>query len=297
MDHPPAASEAPEFDALVAEAAATLRRGQIDLLSHFWRLGELFARFQIAAAEGRCPGRTARSFAEALRNHGQEATVAQLQLAQRIYDRYKADELAALVERGFTVSHLKTLMPLDEALREKLEQEAVGEDGRVVPTRELRQAVRAARIASLAEAPEADPLPEPVAARTARLEGARAAALTDDDGGPLITDSDDGGDETPPLADSTPASSPHIRVGAVASREYSKPPLAVIKRATGAAEALADVLPALWTALAEVERIGFDSDRAQQNFRQQAELLTTAFAGLQRIAPAALDRLGAVTRS
>jgi hypothetical protein len=130
MDHPPTAAEAPEFDALVEEAADTLRRGQVDLLTHFWRLGELFARFQTAAAEGRFPGRTARSFAEALRDHGQEATVAQLQLAQRIYDRYKADDLAGLVGKGFTVSHLKTLLPLDEALREKLEQQAVGEDGR-----------------------------------------------------------------------------------------------------------------------------------------------------------------------
>lgn len=294
MEQLPAA-EQPDFDLLVAEAADTLRRGQIDLLTHFWRLGELFARFQVAAAEGRFPGRTARSFAEALRGHGQEATVAQLQLAQRIYDRYQQDEIAALVGKGFTVSHLKTLLPLDEALRERLEQEAVGEDGRALPTRELRQAVRAARIAALAEAPEADPLPEPsdpVAARDAHRDTPRVAAIPDD-GGPLV-----GGEEEAPALDpgTGPAASPGIRVGAVATREYSKPPLAVVKRATGAAEALADVLPSLWTALAEVERIGFDSERAQQNFRQQVELLTTAFAGLQRIAPAALDRLAAATR-
>jgi hypothetical protein len=112
----------------------------------------------------------------------------------------------------------------------------------------------------------------------------------------MIADTGETSEPVPADPGAGPAASPGIRVGAVATREYSKPPLAVVKRATGAAEALADVLPALWTALAEVERIGFDSDRAQQNFRQQVELLTTAFAGLQRIAPAALDRLAAASR-
>lgn len=278
------------FERLVAEAAATLRQGQSDLLGHFWRLGELVDRLQREA-----PERTLRHFAAGLRDAGQDVSAAQLQQAKRIFDRYQAEELPTLVERGFTITHLKALLPLDEALRERVEQAAVGDDGRVRSTRELREAVRAERIRSLAEDPPAEDVAMGTDDAPAYTEAARLGRspspqveTIDGDGGPLAGPAE--------IAASAPAISA-ITVGAVATREYSRPPLAVLKRASCAAEALADVMPALWTAIAEAERIGWDSERAQHNFRDQAELLITAFDGLRQVAPTAVERLRAALRA
>ena len=272
----------PVFAALVEDTVAALRRGQEDLLGHYWALGELTARFSTEADAGKLGPLTLRAFAEGLRDRGQDVSVTQLTQAKRIFDRYRREDLPALIGKGFTVSHLKALLPLPDQVREAVEAKVVDDSGRISSTRAVQQAVRAAKVESLAEIPEPEDAlaAAPRAARTASAPQAIASAA--DDGGPLLA--------TPVAGADTP------RIGLVEVREYSRPPLATVRRAAAAAEALADVLPALWTTLAEVEKVGWESDTQAKNFRAQADLLITAFNGLQQVAPTALQRLNAALR-
>jgi len=275
----------PAFNSLVDETVAALKRGQQGLLSHYWELGGLVARFTSEAESGRLGHLTLRAFAEGLRDRGQEVSVTQLTQARRIHDRYQQSDLPELIAKGFTISHLKALLPLPEGIRETVEANTTDDQGRIAPTRAVHQAVRAARIASMADIPDSDEaLPE------AHDRAARTISLAT----PLANGLEDGGPRTIPAPTLPDSDGP--KVGAVAHRDYSQPPLATVRRASAAAESLADVLPALWTTLAEVEKVGWESDTQARNFRTQAELLITAFTGLQQVAPTALVRLQSALR-
>jgi hypothetical protein len=292
----------PEVQALVERTVAVLRKGQADLLDHYWQVGACFAKFLTLAAKGGAGTVTVRDFAAALTRAGQECAPSTLHLAKRIHDTYDRAALPGMVARGLSVTALKALLPLEEGLRAKVEEKL---EAAPLSTRDLRAVIRAERGEAAAatfqgaplwydgEATDAGAQDEDAAADAARAVRAGAAYQINAD--PRVAPSPEEiyAEDSPgprnigaaPQAGAIPARARTV------VHEYSRPPLPAIKAANGAAEKFADQLPGLWRTLDEVSQVGWDSDRARENFRVEVERLLTIMQGLQAGAPEAVRRL------
>ena len=285
------------YASLVGEVAALLRRGQTDMLANAWELGQLYSGFLDGCEDGRYPGGTAAAFAKQLGAAGQPVTVSALASAKRIFDRYRQEEIPALVERGYTISHVKLLAALPDELTTKIEVE--DEQGRAKPTRAVADAIRQVRSEALAERMDSESMldaePREAAFRMGTPAPARSDLGDDHDGGPLIIDAP-AIDTTPMDAADAAVAAVGRQVGLVADFQPARPFMPVMKRATNAAEAMADILPLLWRAIEDAGKVGFDSDRQRANFTSQARLLIQTFEALHGAAPEAMRRLEAAVR-
>jgi hypothetical protein len=303
MDHPPSATATvygtgwkADYQALVGETVACLRRGQSDLLEHYWTLGELYTRF-LTGVENRAFGDLdAKSFVQSLQEQGLEIGVANLQQAKRIHDHYQREALPGLVARGLTVSHLKALLPMDEALRGQVEERIRREDGSVCSTRAMQEVIRATRVEAIA-----DKVRSAAAGLGEEETIAEADSAPADEADQAVHDEldRDPAGERPAAREAAGAARTAVARpgaggrGAGAPTASGRPPLPIIKAINSAAEKFADQLPELWRALTAVQKTGWDSDRQRDNFRVQAELLCSVMEGMQSIAPQAIAKLRA----
>jgi hypothetical protein len=289
-----------EVKTLVERTLAVLRKGQADLLDHYWQVGACFARFLNLAARGGAGTVTVRDFAAALTRAGQDCSPSTLHLAKKIHDTYDRAALPGMVARGLSVTHLKSLLPLDETVRAKVEERM---QATPLSSRDLRAVIREERGEAAAtrfqaaptwydgEATDSGDLDEDAAADAARAIRAGGAMRIATD--PRVAPPEDEiySEDSPGPRNIGPGPGPVPARARTVVHEYSRPPLPAIKSATNAAEKFADQLPALWRTLDEVSRVGWDSDKARDNFRQEVERMLTIMEGLQAGAPEAVRRL------
>lgn len=233
-------------------------------LRWYWEMGALFSRFLDGETSGKLGGRTVDNFVNDIRESGFEIEIgkATLYAAKQIHDRYPVEHLGTLIEAGVRVGHLKLLMPLTQEARTRAEKKLIDKDGKARLTiRQLEDVINdqkrndAQASAARIDAPK-DSKSAPAAS------GDDEELFGDGDAPTTTTNGDD------PLTLNTPAKGEHRTAN---PKEFSEAPLPVLKRfgkaansATVAAEKAAQIA-------AEAIKVGFDGDRARQNFLEELQ--------------------------
>lgn len=135
------------YKTLLDKFAAAVRGGEADNLKRYHSIGELFNAFTEGAERNTYGERTVDQLAEDLAERGLLADIKDgkrfLYWAKSIYDDYSdVDSLVELAERGFTVTHAKSLFVLDEEFRARVVERLANPDGSIISTRELDAVIK-----------------------------------------------------------------------------------------------------------------------------------------------------------
>ncbi len=239
-------------------------------LKRYHKIGQLFSEFVAGLDSNRYGDATVEKLAADLTENGVLAEVRDprrfLYWAKNVFDAYpEFANLEELAGRGFTVSHAKRLFSLSPEVREEVER-AMIQDGRIVSTRdldELVQSINQRRIgeASAEAAEEARTEREAADAEPTEEEGEEAGEIVE--GAP--TDAAEATEEGEAAAPAT---------GAPAARERTiASPAKVIKTIDKALTRANMGIPDAFIVMRESQQIGFDSDRAEENYKAQLRAL------------------------
>jgi len=257
------------YKALLDKFAATARGGEADNLKRYHGIGELFNEFTEGVPRNAYGERTVDQLAEDLSDRGLLVDIKDgkrfLYWAKSIYDDYSdVDDLMALAEHGFTVTHAKSLFVLSDGLRAKVMAKLAHEDGTIVSTRELdsiiKEEARDKAITKIAE------VSSPKAETTSGFPPVEGGE------GPVAG--------TPEEAKAPEAKKPEEKAKP-ANVERAEPiaiphPLKTLASMEKLISRAITEVPDVLIVLKEMTKRGFDSDRAQKNFKEHVANLKSA---------------------
>ncbi len=240
-------------------SAINLTRGlQVSHLKWYWDMGNLVHQF--LGAGNKLAGKTLDVFAADLKGHvtGVEFGTSTLYCARSIHLNYKLDALDDMVQRGVTVGHLKLLIPLKDDAKEQVTKKLYGPDGKAITIKQLDDLINgtAREVAqeSVAKATEQVKLTKPTPPPAPSADQAMPVDQTP---------------ETPPVAEvAKPDDGKTGTRGATPQKEFSQPPLKALKTYDNAATKLIACTGDALIAVNEGIKVGFDSEKAQKNFRE-----------------------------
>lgn len=250
-----------QYIVLLDKMAECVRSTERSALCHYHALGKLFSTF---LENGKRYGnRTAEKLAEDLQTRGIiGATVDARRLlywAKNISDRYPdVATLGSMVEHGFTLTHAKLLLVLDEAAVKTIETQLVSETGEWVSTRELESIIGKARFTAAKE--KVDQLVEPPAqptwidVDTGVTESSPTASTKPVSNAPVVKDTPK--EKAPARAKTTPTVKDRV----------VRSPLKLIERSRSQAVKMQEQLGELSVMIRETAQIGFDSDKANRKY-------------------------------
>lgn len=235
---------------------------QVSHLRWYWEMGDLVSKFMANQAAKKFGEKNLDTFAVDLKGHmnGVEIGTSTLYCARSINVHYKLEQLDDMVKRGVTVGHLKLLIPLKDEQKTEVAKKLYGADGRAITIKQLDEAIsetarRAAQesVAKAAETVKARPTPPaPPTASEEPVGAPEATAPEGSDAPPATPVVDDGKSGTR---------------GATPQKEFSQPPLKALKTFDNVATKLIACTGDALIAVNEGVKVGFDSDKAQKNFR------------------------------
>jgi hypothetical protein len=216
----------------------------------YWKMGDLFIKFIQSQADHLMGTRTIQHLIADLAAQASPETIAAstLYCAKQIRERYQFDAISTLIDHGVKVGHLKLMMPIkDEAVEAKVTKQMINKDGHAVPVRELKDIIDNAQ-------------KDAVVQDTKKAIQQADKTKAEPKGGVTYHNEED--DDTPALK--TPGKGEHRSSKA---KEFSVSPLkafrAFDKHGIATIAAIGDTL----IAAIEGSKVGFDSDRAQKNFK------------------------------
>ncbi len=272
------------YDKYVTSAIGLTRGLQVSHLKWYWDMGELVNHFLTAGKK--LGDKNLDTFAADLKGHvtGVEIGTSTLYCARSIRLNYEADSLNAMVERGVTVGHLKLLMPLKDGTKDTVTKKLYGADGKAITIKQLDDVIsetaREAAHESVAKATEQVKVPKPVppevpVAGEAQVEP-ESAQQAEAEATPVAAKPDDG------MAGTR---------GASPQKEFSQPPLKALKAYDNAATKLIACTGDALIAVNEGVKVGFDSDKAQKNFREAFNAAMAATRDVMETAKQLLDTM------
>ncbi len=258
------------YKALLDKFATAVRGGEADNLRRYHGIGELFSEFMDGVPRNTYGERTVDQLSEDLSDRGLLDGIKDakrfLYWAKSIYDDYSnVDDLMALAEHGFTVTHAKSLFVLSDGLRAKIMAKLAKEDGTIISTRELdaliKEEVRDKAVTEIAKV--SGPKAEPTSGFPPAEEGE----------GPVAG--------TPEEAKAAPEAKKPDEKGAPARVERAEPiaiphPLKTLSSMEKLISRAIIEVPDVLIVLKEVQKRGFDSDNAQKKFREHVANLKSA---------------------
>lgn len=271
------------YNALVDKICEDVKSIEVNNLKRYHRLGKHFTEFCRAVndSEGdRNPygDRTVDRLAEDLVDRGvfqssDSGSISNvrraLYWAKNLYDSYTDfASLQNLAEQGFTLAHAKPLFSLDDKTREEVENNMIV-DGKVVPSREMPDLIKNTQKKLLTrQANEAlDDLEQ------SKKEDVPVAEeeSSDEDGGIEIPEGTEAGEE----AEEKEGDGNDPRT--VAPREWTvQNPMKIVRTMDKSVTKAQSMIGEVCTVIREASTIGFDSDRAMQNYNKGiAELRDT----------------------
>lgn len=257
---------------------ANLFKNQIEW---YYSIGEVFDDFCKAEKHKKLGSRTVAHFSAALSTTDLPVGESTLYHAKAIYNRYDRTKINDLVATGLRIGHLKALAGCSDDAVAKISPKLIGPDGKVVTIEKLtdlinahKQAVAKGEIAAVrGDAP-------PPAANVETSSGASKPGLAEED---LFAGSE--GDKTESGAgheaevgswsasESTETNKPKGddgktgTVGAGHTKEFTKPPLKALKAVDNTATKLQSLYADAFLAVKEAGKVGFDGEKAQQNYQ------------------------------
>jgi hypothetical protein len=232
------------------EATKLTQEYEKSTMSWYWQMGDLYLKFVQSQQNNEMGNRTIQHFIADLSNQPIpiDIAVSTLYTAKQIREKYQFESIGTLIERGVKVNHLKLMLPLkDAAVEAKVSRQLVRGDGTVIPVRELKEVIDEVQ-------------------KDAAVAGAKKTIQDVDKAktkGETVYQSED---DTEALK--TPSKGEHRSAKA---KEFSVSPLQAFKKfdkhAIATISAIGDAIIAAY----EGTKVGFDSDRAQKNYKEAFE--------------------------
>lgn len=261
------------YDDVVDQAANLIRNVETSALVAEWALGDIVANFVAAQGTRTYGTKSVQTLADDLQAKGVLTDhcypVRILYLAKQLREKFAQEEIAAFVSRGVTRTHVRALLSVPDGTVEEV-MEKLFTEGKIVSTREARDIIE--REATIAKAKEVE--------ATVHEKTAEA---------PMFVASEDPTEEAPttktektvPDKPKPSASEPTTKVGALkAVKDFDK----------SAEKTLSQVAAAL-EAIHFAEKKGFDSDRANKNFRTSVSNCTHLVTSLLKVLPALQEKM------
>ncbi len=265
------------FHGFVEKAANLTKTLEVTTLNWYWKMGELFTDFEKAMTNDTMPGRKADHLASQLADLGYPIGVSTLYLAKKTFETLREDKLAESVAKGMTISFFKLFWTLSGEHRAAVESEILGPDGKAISVRALQQLIEEKRREVITANNEraADHVAKVKAAPIGGAESDLQPSLeeTETVDSPDTTTTPAAPDAAAPKGNEDGQTGSR---GATAQKSFSVSPLKAVKEAEKAAtKSTASVADAL-IAVVEATKVGFDSDKAQENFRREVGNLKAA---------------------
>ncbi len=250
------------YQGYITQAVALTRHLEVSNLEWQWKVGEIFHSFLSDLDSKKIQGRSVDHFTADMLAQGVPLGESSAYAARQIHLNYRFEVLPAMVSAGVTFGHLKVLGPLAPEVRQKVEKHMLGTDGKVISIRDLEGMIRDTKVLTAstdAKKALAAPAPKGKDEPSAKArDTAKEVTFVDSSGDDEDTPEADG---NAPLA--TPAKADHRTVS---EKEFSASPLKAFKKLDkhliAATASIADAL----IASNEGVKIGFNSDRARENF-------------------------------
>ncbi len=259
------------YKALLDKFATTVRGHESDNLKRYHSIGELFNEFTSGVDRNTYGERTIDQLAEDLTERGLLGDIKDgkrfLYWAKSIYDDYSdVDDLIALAEHGFTVTHAKSLFVLDEEFRARVVARLANPDGSIISTRELdtviKEEARGKAIESVAKiATSAKEAPSGFPPAEGEGEGPVAGTPVEESS-KAATKAKEESKKPASVARAEPAAIPH--------------PLKTLSSMEKLISRAITEVPDVLIVLKEMSKRGFDSDKAQKNFKEHVANLKAA---------------------
>jgi len=248
--------------------------GEAANLIRYHRFGQLFSDFCRGLDTRVYGARTVETLVDDLRGTGLMANLADpkrfLYWAKNLYDTYPDKEkLKDLACQGFTMSHAKLLFAIEPELLQQVSEQMLGADGKILSTRELTNIIHGMTkdraFEKLVEVVGETPAP----AVNQTVEQASIPMPT----APAPTDEPEGKPDKP-SKDTKPSKAPKDDSGPINA-------LKVIKGLSKSADKLLTSLADGFLAVKAADKTGFDSDKAQKNFKEQINNLHDSLSRMQ----------------
>ena len=259
------------YKALLDKFAATVRGHEVDNLKRYHSIGELFNTFTSGAERNAYGERTVDQLAEDLTERGLLGDIKDgkrfLYWAKSIYDDYSdVDDLIELAEHGFTVTHAKSLFVLDEEFRARVVARLANPDGSIISTRELdaviKEEARDKAIEAVAKIATPEKKEEPSGFPPAEGPGEGPIAGTPVEEPKKAEKAKEESKKPASVARAEPTPIPH--------------PLKTLSSMEKLISRAITEVPDVLIVLKEMNKRGFDSDKAHKNFKEHVANLKAA---------------------
>jgi hypothetical protein len=271
-------AEQPSFEAIYNECLEAACRctsvAQLSHLNYYWELGAIVIRFIQAAGEKPSRAGIERLASElTARIPGATFGATTLYCARSVNLMYRQEDLPEMVSKGVLIGHLKLLASVDEETRPAVVEKLYGDDGKAVTIKALEETIQEHRKQSVRKATDE-------AIQTARapapVKPTPPAAEPSDNVGDTGSADNAVGVAAPVQPDDGKTKS----VGAHQEKEFSQSPLKPLKQIDSTCTKLLSIAPDVFIVIGEASKIGFDSDKAQANYKAAFE---NAQAGLMEV--------------
>jgi hypothetical protein len=256
-----------EYQACLEKAVQYTQSLQLGHLDYYWQIGELVVSYiEYCGDEHSRAGLERLAHDLQTRIPGATFGITTLYCARSIHLSYKREDLTPMVHKGVVIGHLKILNQFDDdSVKAQITSKMYGPDGKAISVKELDELVQQHRKESAKKSVEvaldkvkADKAPAPV-----KPTPPKGGAVQDHE--PDSDAPDAGQPETagPPKPDDGKTGSR----GATPTKEFSQSPLKVLKGIDNVAIKLVAQAGDVFIAINEAVKVGFDSDRAQENYK------------------------------
>lgn len=223
---------------------------------------------------------------------------------RKVFQIMREADIDLLANRGYTTSHIKALLPLTNELREKIQCEMVDiSTNSVIPLTVLELKIRDANM----EVKRADATAAMDPAAQVQADAAKGPASEDlfNEGG---TDPSQENGYTGPDGSAAPGAdgNPELKAGeggtapagasTTGGRDYSAPPLAAVKAMGKICDQFVTLVPGVTKSCREVQKIGFDSGKAAENWCVARDVCIDGLKGVQQYVDSLLETMVAEKR-
>ena len=241
----------------------------------YYSIGEVFDDFCKAEKHKKLGSRTIAHFSAALSTTDLPVGESTLYHAKAIFNRYDRAKIDGLVATGLRIGHLKALAGCSDEAVAKISPKLIGADGKVVTIEKLtdlinahKQSIAKGEIAAVrGDAPPPSSNPETSSKPGPATEDLFAGSEGDSE----MTDGEKPATElenrTAEVVGKMAADGKTGSVGAGNPKEFTKPPLKALKAIDNTATKLQTLYADAFLAVKEAGKVGFDGEKAQQNYQ------------------------------
>ncbi len=282
-------SEDSAYNALVQRAVDITRSLAVSEIEWYWRIGEVFQAFTDAKEKRQVGIRTVAQFAADMASDGFSIGESTLFRAKAIYGRYKFETITDMVKSGMRIGHLNLIKDFEGEQLAAIQRKMRMPDGKIITIEALNDEINKMRRITAAPANQAMVADKAPAEKTVSIsEPAEEDFYTDVVN--VKPESATVAVPAVPASDGKTASR-----GLTPEKEFSvASPLKALKDVDKAASKLSSCLADAYIVVNEAVKVGFDSERSQENFKTAFGNAKAALKEIMEPAQKLLDTMNSI---